>query len=141
MPLADAGALGRALAKLRVAQHLTQEDVARRVSTYYSEAGSYGRVERGQRHPDRDPLIAILTHGLSVSDLGEVNHILGLADYEGLTEQEVGQLGLSLSRSAEQEVAALAHSELFDGSGRLKEDRSAIFHCLEKIIYLLAKQI
>jgi transcriptional regulator with XRE-family HTH domain len=107
VPPADAGALGRALAKLRVARHLTQEDVARRVSTYYSEAGSYGRVERAERHPDRDRLIAILVQGLSVSDLGEINRILGLADYDGLTEQEVGQLGLSLSRSAEPEAAAL----------------------------------
>jgi transcriptional regulator with XRE-family HTH domain len=98
--------------------HLTQEEIARRVSTYYSDAGAYGRVERGQRHPDRDALIAILVQGLSVSDLDEINRILALADYNVLTKQEAGQRGLSLSLSADPEVAALV-SQYRQGLGAL----------------------
>jgi transcriptional regulator with XRE-family HTH domain len=105
---AGAGALGRTLAKLRIAQRLTQEKIAGRISTYYSEAGAYGRIERGKRHPDREPLIAILVQGLSVSDVGNINRILGLANYDPLTEQEVRQLGLPLSQSAEQQAAESA---------------------------------
>jgi transcriptional regulator with XRE-family HTH domain len=96
---ADPGAFGRTLAKLRQGRGYTQQEVATRIPTYYSDAGAYGRVERAERHPQRDALIAILVRGLLISDVAELNRILQLAAYEALSAEEVETFGLILSQA------------------------------------------
>lgn len=85
--------LGSALAKLRRARGWTQDEVARRIPTYYSDGGAYGRIEREERHPDRDALLAILLNGLLVTDAADINRVLQLAGYDVLTAGERGKLG------------------------------------------------
>lgn len=94
MPNADPGAFGRTLAKLRRARGYSQQDVAGRISTYYSEAGTYGRVERGERYPEREKVVAILVHGILIREIAEINRVLQLAGYEALSADEIVTLGL-----------------------------------------------
>src|SRR5436309_2982386 len=66
LPHADAASFGQTLAKLRLARGYTQSQVVGRILTYYRDASTYGRIERGERHPDRDAAIAILIQGLLI---------------------------------------------------------------------------
>lgn len=91
---ADSGAFGRALAKLRLARGYTQQQVSARIPTYYSDAGAYGRIERGERHPDRDAVIAILVRGLLILDASEINRMLLLAEFEPLSLVDVERFDL-----------------------------------------------
>lgn len=95
MPNADPGAFGRTLAKLRRARGWTQEQVAHRIPTYYGDAGAYGRIERGERHPDRDAVVAILVHGLLIREIAEINRVLQLAGYWALSADDIEKLGLA----------------------------------------------
>ncbi len=95
MPNADPSTLGRTLAQLRRARGWTQEQVAHRIPTYYSDAGAYGRIEREERHPDRDALAAILVHGLVIREIPEINRVLQLAGYGMLDDDEIETLGLT----------------------------------------------
>ena len=87
--------LGPALAKLRRARGWTQDEVARRIPTYYGDGGAYGRIEREERHPDRDALLAILLNGLLLTDATDINRVLQLAGYNVLTADEKQKLGPS----------------------------------------------
>ena len=84
--------MGQALAELRRSWGLTQKEVAARVSTYYSDERAYRRVERGERLPDRDNVIAIVTVGLGVVSPETINRLLVLAGYADLTEAEARSL-------------------------------------------------
>lgn len=68
------------------------------MSTYYSEDSAYRRVELGQRVPDRDAAIAILTSGLGITVIEQINGILALAGYASLTEGEARQLRLPVAQ-------------------------------------------
>jgi transcriptional regulator with XRE-family HTH domain len=94
----DPQAFGGALAEIRKSKGLTQKAVADRISTYYSDDSAYRRVERGQRLPDRDAAIAILTAGLGAAVVEQINGILALAGYAPLTEGESRQLRLPVSQ-------------------------------------------
>ena len=85
-------AVGHAIAELRLSLGLTQKQVAGQVSTHYSDDRAYRRVERGERLPDRDKVIAILNSGLSIGQTETINRVLGLAGYAALTESEVWSL-------------------------------------------------
>jgi transcriptional regulator with XRE-family HTH domain len=95
VPNADPGALGRTLAKLRLARGFTQQQVAARIPTYYSDAGAYGRIERGERHPDRDAVIAILVRGLLIGEIAEINRVIEMAGYGPLGADEIETVGLA----------------------------------------------
>jgi transcriptional regulator with XRE-family HTH domain len=95
VPNADSGAFGRTLAELRRARGFTQQDVAARISTYYGDAGTFGRIERGERHPDRDAVVAIVVRGLMIREIAVINRILQLAGYGVLTADEMETLALA----------------------------------------------
>jgi len=95
VPNADPSAFGPTLAKLRRARGLTQEKVAERIPTYYSDAGVYGRIERGERRPDRDAAVAIVINGLLIREISEINRIVQMAGYESLSAGEIETLGLA----------------------------------------------
>ena len=59
-----------------------------RVNFYYGDESSYRRIEGGTRRPKRDAAIAILVDGLELTDPGQINSILALAGYEGMTETD-----------------------------------------------------
>jgi transcriptional regulator with XRE-family HTH domain len=99
MPAADPLALGLELTRLRLARGLTRARVVDRIPTYYADAGTYGRVERGERHPDRQVVIAILVQGLLLRDHRELDRVLQLAGFEGLTAEELEDLQLEPSES------------------------------------------
>jgi transcriptional regulator with XRE-family HTH domain len=113
VPPADGKAVGRALAKLRSARGFTQQEVAARIPTHYSDASTYGRIERSERYADRDTLIAILVRGLSVSDVSEINRLLQLADFQALSPEEVEQCKLAPSETiaAKTEPGQRRHSD------------------------------
>src|SRR5207253_6226822 len=54
-----------------------------------------GRIERGERHPDRDTLIAILVQGLEILDTAEVNLVLQSEQFEAVSAEDVERLGLT----------------------------------------------
>jgi transcriptional regulator with XRE-family HTH domain len=95
MPSASALALGKAIAKLRNSKGLRQKEVVARIPTVYSDVNAYGRVERGERHPDRDDVLAILIHGLLVTSPAEIDPVLALGGYAGLIDSEIQSLKLS----------------------------------------------
>lgn len=105
MSNADSGAFGRTLARLRLSLGFTQQQVAARIPTYYSDAGAYGRIERAERHPDRDAVVAILVRGLLIRKTEEINRILQLARYESLNAEEIETLGLSQTAAERPEQA------------------------------------
>jgi len=80
--------LGKALADLRRAKGLHRKEVVERLSTYYSDVSSYGRVEQGSRFPERDTLLAIIVRGFEVKDLETINKVLLLGGYEGFTQAD-----------------------------------------------------
>lgn len=90
----SASSLGHAIAKLRRSKGLKQKEVVARVGTRYSDVNAYGRVERGERLPDRDDLVAILIQGLSATSPAEIDSVLALGGYSGLTDTEVQSLKL-----------------------------------------------
>jgi hypothetical protein len=80
---------------LRLARGFIQQQVAARIPTYYSDAGAYGRIERGERHPDRDAVVAILVRGLLIREIAEIDRVLQLAGYWALSADEIATLGLA----------------------------------------------
>jgi transcriptional regulator with XRE-family HTH domain len=92
---ADPYAFGRAVAKLRLARGLRQQEVADRIPTYYGDAGAYGRIERGERRADRDAAIAILVRGLLILNVAEINDLLTLAGYQALGTEDFERFGLA----------------------------------------------
>lgn len=85
---------GKAIKAIREAHGWTQAEVAALVSTFYSNERAYRRIENGERLPDRDAAVAILTKGLQLREVAEINSLLSLVGYSGLTPAEVTKFGL-----------------------------------------------
>jgi transcriptional regulator with XRE-family HTH domain len=99
---ANPGVFGQALAKLRLNRGYTQKQVAERIPTYYSDAGAYGRIERGDRNADRDTVIAILTRGLLILNIAEINGLLKLAEYQALGAEDMERFGIAPQEPVDQ---------------------------------------
>jgi hypothetical protein len=69
--------------------------VVDRVKSHYSDERAYRRIEKGDRVPDREALIAVLATGLSMDQTDQINAILALGGYEALTFGEIQALGLN----------------------------------------------
>lgn len=93
-------ALGKSLADLRRAKGLHRKEVVERLSTYYSDVSSYGRVEQGSRFPERDTLLAIIVRGFEVKDLETINKVLLLGDYEGFTQADAKRYTLDVPQNS-----------------------------------------
>jgi transcriptional regulator with XRE-family HTH domain len=90
-----------ALAHLRIMQRLTQQEVAELagVSRAYIT-----HVERGERQPERDTLVALLLAALSLP-VPQANRILLLAGYAPLHHLALAHAKLS-ARDAQRELSA-----------------------------------
>lgn len=93
---------GRAIKAIREKHDWKQSEVADRISTYYRNDGTYRRIENGERLPGRQAAIAILTSGLHLTSIGEIDHLLSLAGYAALANDEISATGL---RTNDQEPA------------------------------------
>ena len=102
----DPVAFGREISRLRENKGWSQKEVAERIPTYYADANTYGRIERGKRRPDLDAAIAIVVEGLMIKEEAEVNRLLQLAGYDPLGKDQLASLGIlaheSESSSTEQ---------------------------------------
>jgi transcriptional regulator with XRE-family HTH domain len=146
---ADPFAFGRAVARLRHQRGFTQQEVAARISTYYSDAGAYGRIERGERRADRHAAIAILVQGLLILDIAEINDLLKLAEYQALGAEDFERFGLArpeVNLRPEPETAAtwwrdwhtvriLSGSLVLSGLAALSIPQHALFALLTSFLY------
>lgn len=87
--------LGKTIADVRRSKGLLQKQVVDRIKSYYSDERAYRRIESGERVPDREALVAILRTGLSIDKADEINTILALGGYEGLTAVETQGISIS----------------------------------------------
>ena len=97
-------AFGNAIRDVRNAKGIYQKEVAARVSRHYSEEAAYRRIERGVRKASRDAARAIVVDGLKITDVNEINRLIGLLGYSPLSQAEV--LELQLERPQEPVVAS-----------------------------------
>lgn len=102
---------GQAIKSIRDRCDWKQSEVADRISTYYSNERSYRRIENGERLPGREAALAILTNGLQLTSVPEINHLLSLAGYAGLTNDEVAARGLQPSEQMFAEAGATEETE------------------------------
>lgn len=79
---------------MRESRDITQDDAVGRSGTY-SEASGLRKIERGEQRPRRATIIALLTKGLEERDVAKIDELLILAGYEGLSDDEISELGLS----------------------------------------------
>lgn len=98
---ADNPAFGSALKALRQAKGIQQKEIVTRISQHYSTERSYRRIESGERVPDRNVIIDVLTKGLLETKGEEIDRLLNLAGYEKLNAREDQQLGIERRRPAE----------------------------------------
>jgi transcriptional regulator with XRE-family HTH domain len=101
---ADRYSFGRALKALRQSKGISQKEIVN--LGIYSDDSAYRRVERGDRIPERDTVIAILTRGLSVKDVSRIDELLELAGYEGLRNDEIARYGLSVPSTTREPAVA-----------------------------------
>jgi len=85
---------GKAVAELREAKGLTQKEVAAQSGGHYSDESTYRRVELGARTPSRDAAIAILRHGLALTDAEAINRRIALLGYDPLSGEEIRRCAL-----------------------------------------------
>jgi transcriptional regulator with XRE-family HTH domain len=109
---------GLALRQIRERKNIAQKELLARIPHRYSDPSSYRRIERGERCPDRQVIIEILTAGLDVTDGSTVDELLALAGYDGLSELESEQLGIRR--------AALSITQTADGPGMAEMPRTAL---------------
>lgn len=94
---ADLQEFGKDLRKLRQARGIAQKEIVARVGHLYSDESAYRRLEQGKRRPDRRAILELLTKGLLEDDVRRIDHLLSLTDYDGMSDAEVREFGLTRS--------------------------------------------
>lgn len=90
----DARPIGHAIRRLRRSHGLTLKQVVGRVLTHYADESALGRVERGERMPERERAIAVLATGIGEKNPEVINEVLALGNYAPLASNEVQKLNL-----------------------------------------------
>lgn len=88
--------LGTLIRSLRRERDIGQKEVVAALPIQYS-IRSFGRVESGQRRPSRKTLVAILTSGLKLTEVGQINRVLEAAEYAALSPEEIRRYQLIAS--------------------------------------------
>jgi hypothetical protein len=86
-------ALGEELRALRMARDLSQPEVVDRSGEKMTDRG-YRGYELGEQRPGRDRLLRFLLKSFELKDPSEINRVLHLAHYAGLSDSDIEQFGL-----------------------------------------------
>lgn len=102
-------AFGAAIKELRESRGIIQKEVVKRLANRrYASTTAYGRIEHGQRRPDRETAICILADGLLITDSKRIDSLLAKLGYEQLSESEI--LAYHLTTPAASDESADEHT-------------------------------
>lgn len=93
-------ALGRELKRYRQGFKFRQDWLVDGIYSQSASAPLWRSLERGEFRPDRDKLIRILVEKFDLTDIAEINRLMRLAAYEGLTPNEASRVLGNLVRAA-----------------------------------------